>query len=76
MIIDRIVSDGVISVPRGITELEMLVLRDQFKVLGADKPKPVKKETKDDVTDWSIHRPTPQPAPPRSNEAPLPRPRD
>jgi hypothetical protein len=83
MIVDRIVTDGTISIPRGITDIEMLVLRSQFKVLGAEKPKPVKKEKKDDVTDWRINRdrsaapkPAPQPvlpALPERKAAELPR---
>jgi hypothetical protein len=41
MVIDRTVSDGIISIPRGLTDLEMAVLRSQFKVLGGDTgPKP------------------------------------
>jgi hypothetical protein len=39
MIIDRPVSDGIITVPRGITELEMLALRKEFKVMGEEKKK-------------------------------------
>ena len=57
MIIDRPVSDGVISVPRGLTDLEVAVLRKEFKVLGAEKEKKSKEpEKKDDVTDWTIDR--------------------
>lgn len=66
MIIDRIVSDGLITVPRGITDIEMIVLRQQFAVIGEDKAKPEKKEKKDDVTDWRLNRdrnPGPKPAP-------------
>lgn len=76
MIIDRIVTDGTITIPRGITDIEILVLRQQFKVLGDEKPKPAKKETKNDITDWRINRdrsPTPKPAPPPRKETPLPR---
>lgn len=36
MIIDRTVSDGVISVPKGLTDMEIAVLSKQFKVLGGD----------------------------------------
>jgi len=80
MIIDHIVSDGTITIPRGITDIEMLVLRQQFKVLGAEKPKPIKKEAKDDVTDWRINRnrnpaqkASSQPTTPEHKAAPLPR---
>jgi hypothetical protein len=34
MVIDRTVSDGVISVPKGLTDMEIAVLSKQFKVLG------------------------------------------
>lgn len=77
MIVDRIVTDGTISIPRGITDIEMLVLRNQFKILGAEKAPPVKKE---DVTDWRINRdrkpapkPVPQPVLPERKAAELPR---
>jgi len=39
MIIDRPVLDGIIAVPRGITDLEMLALRAEFKVMGEEKKK-------------------------------------
>lgn len=46
MIIDRPVSDGIITIPRGLTEFEIQALKKQFKILGAptkqnwrDKPK-------------------------------------
>lgn len=46
MIIDRTVTDGVITIPRGLTEIEMVLLKKQFKILGEvvkpywrDKPK-------------------------------------
>jgi hypothetical protein len=34
MIIDRPVSDGIISVPRGLNPLEILLLKKQFKTMG------------------------------------------
>ena len=34
MVIDRPISDGIVALPRGITDIEMLVLKKQFKVLG------------------------------------------
>lgn len=55
MMIDRPVTDGVITVPKGITDIEIAVMRQQFKVLGVEKVKPVK-EKKDDGTDWGIDR--------------------
>ncbi|HEV7868926.1 MAG TPA: hypothetical protein VGO90_14660 [Chthoniobacteraceae bacterium] len=43
MIIDRTVTDGVIQMPRGLTDMEITVLRSQFKVLGGDtSEKPAK----------------------------------
>ncbi len=38
MVIDRTVSDGIITVPRGLTEFEVLALRKNFKVVG-EQPK-------------------------------------
>ena len=58
MLIDRPVTDGVITVPKGITDIELAVMRKQFKVLGEEKEKPVK-EKKDDGTDWGIDRSRP-----------------
>lgn len=39
MVIDRTVSDGVITIPRGLTEGEVAVISQQFKVIGAEKQK-------------------------------------
>ena len=46
MIVDRPVTDGIITVPRGLTEFEIEMLKKQFKILGMevkqnwrDKPK-------------------------------------
>jgi len=46
MIIDRVVTDGVITIPRGLTDIEVTLLRKEFKILGEavkqnwrDKPK-------------------------------------
>lgn len=55
MIIDQPVSDGVISVPRGLTDLEIIAMRKQFKVLGGET-KSKEPEKKDDPTDWRIDR--------------------
>lgn len=55
MVIDRPISDGIVSIPRGITDIEMLVLKGQFKVLGEEKEK--KPEPKpQDPTDWRMDR--------------------
>jgi hypothetical protein len=47
MIIDRTVTDGIISVPRGLTDLEIAVLSKEFKVLrgatAVPKLKPAKR---------------------------------
>ncbi len=58
MMIDRPVTDGVITVPKGITDIEIAVMRKQFKVLGEEKEKPAK-EKKDDGTDLGIDRSRP-----------------
>ena len=39
MIIDRPVSDGVITVARGLTEIEILALKKQFKTIGEQEKK-------------------------------------
>ena len=46
MIIDRVVTDGVITIPRGLTDIEVTLLRKEFKIMGEavkqnwrDKPK-------------------------------------
>jgi hypothetical protein len=44
MLIDRRVTTGVITVPRGFTPAEITVLRKQFKVLGEEKGKKPKSE--------------------------------
>ena len=39
MIIDRTVTDGIITIPRGLTEIEIELLKKQFKIIGeATKP--------------------------------------
>jgi hypothetical protein len=38
MIIDRNVPDGVISIPRGLTDMEISVLAKEFKVSGGERP--------------------------------------
>ena len=44
MIIDRPVTDGVITIPKGLTALEVAALRKQFKDLGAPSPDPAAKK--------------------------------
>ena len=43
MIIDRPVTDGVITIPKGLTALEIAALRKQFKDLGAPSPETARK---------------------------------
>ena len=65
MVIDRPISDGIVSIPRGITDIEMLVLKGQFKILGEEKGK--KPEAKpQDPTEWRMdrNRETPPKLPP------------
>ena len=59
MLIDRPVTNGTFTVPRGLTAIEVAVMKTQFPVLGEEKVKKQKKkpEKKDDVTDWGIDRP-------------------
>jgi hypothetical protein len=40
MVIDKVIRDGIINIPRGLTPLEVEALRKEFKVLG----EPVKKK--------------------------------
>lgn len=40
LLIDRPVTDGIITVPRGITDIEMAALKKQFKIMGQEKEKP------------------------------------
>ncbi len=34
MIVDRVVTDGIITIPRGLNEIEVALLRQKFKILG------------------------------------------
>ena len=43
MVIDRPVTDGIITVPKGLTALEVAALRKQFKDVGGEKPEPARK---------------------------------
>jgi hypothetical protein len=65
MLVDRPVSNGRLTVPRGLSDMEVIVMKKQFKVLGeetpADKKRREKEEKerqkkKDDVTDWTMDR--------------------
>lgn len=74
MIIDRPVTDGVISVPSGLSQIEVAVLRQRFPVLGEGKTKkkPTKKK-KFDPEDWSGN-PDVEPAPAPNAAEPPPTP--
>jgi hypothetical protein len=71
MMIDRSVSDGVITVPRGLTDLEVLALRKQFRQAGADDKKRETDEKAsapdrvDDRAETPKRRPGPEPDLPR-----------
>ena len=34
MVIDKVIRDGIISIPRGLTDMEIAALRKEFKVMG------------------------------------------
>jgi hypothetical protein len=38
MVIDKTVRDGIIQIPRGLTDMEMAVLGKQFKQIGGETP--------------------------------------
>lgn len=44
MIIDKTVRDGVITIPRGLTDMEMAALGRQFKRIGGEEPPSSKPE--------------------------------
>jgi hypothetical protein len=46
MLVDRPVTNGRITVPRGLTEIEVSVMKKQFKVLGEESPKDKKEREK------------------------------
>jgi hypothetical protein len=46
ILIDRTVADGVISIPKGLTDMEIAVLSKQFKVLGGEAAVPKLKTEK------------------------------
>lgn len=43
LLIDKTVTDGILTVPRGLTDMQIMVLKQQFKVWGGD-PNPVSKK--------------------------------
>jgi hypothetical protein len=63
--VDRPVTTGRITLQRGLSDLEVLVMKQQFKVLGEEtaaekkrreKEEREQKKKKGDVTDWTIDR--------------------
>jgi hypothetical protein len=57
MVIDRPITDGIVAIPRGITDIEMLVLKAQFKILGEEPEKKKKPADKpEDAVPWGIDR--------------------
>ena len=44
MIIDKTVRDGIIQIPRGLTDMEMAVLGKQFKQIGGETPPKMTRE--------------------------------
>lgn len=55
MLIDRPVTTGLITVPRGMTELEVAALRAQFPVIGEEKGK---KKAKEDPKNEELSEPS------------------
>jgi len=53
MIIDRPVSDGIVTIPRGLTEFEILALKKQFKTLGVQEKKGWGEKPRNKVEDLS-----------------------
>lgn len=75
MVIDKPISDGIVSMPRGITDIEMLVLKGQFRVLGETKEKKKEEPKPQDQMDWRIDRSRdaqPKPSPRERKLPPLP----
>jgi hypothetical protein len=50
-IIDRPVADGIITVPRGLSTIEILLLKKQFKILGAPAKQPQREKSADRTDD-------------------------
>jgi hypothetical protein len=65
MIIDRPVSDGIITVSRGFTEFEILALKKQFKTLGEKEKRPWGEKPRNKVEqlpDGRVERPQKRPS--------------
>lgn len=60
MLIDRTVSDGIISVPKGLTDMEVAVLSKQFKVLGGADAVPKLKTARRSWNPFAKKEPTTQ----------------
>ena len=77
MLIDRPVSSGTITVPRGLTPAEVVVMKQQFPVLGEEKDKKGKKPKEEEPEkkggpkeDWMLKR---SPQDRHGNTYPVPR---
>jgi hypothetical protein len=64
MMIDKPINDGIITIPYGLTEMEIGVLSKQFPVIGQGKKKKGDKgeEKKEEKDDWKRPTATPVPA--------------
>jgi hypothetical protein len=62
MIIDQTVRDGIITIPRGLTDLEMAMLGKQFKRFGGEEPPRLQPEKRG----WFGKKITPAPGAPIS----------
>lgn len=83
ILIDRPVTDGIITIPSGLTDMEVQIMIKQFKPLQRTAPPAPEKKKKTDIDDWSMDSSTnpsaqpqqsPQPALPtqRLNDTSLP----
>ena len=66
MIIDRVVTDGIITIPRGLTEFEVALLKKNFKILG----EPVKPNWREKLPDRPKELPGGRFEPPADRNAP------
>lgn len=74
MLIDKPVTNGAITIPRGLTPAEVVVMKMQFPVIGETKGKKKPKKEDEpakpaDVTDWRLARKT---DPSRNPQAAIP----
>jgi hypothetical protein len=64
LMIDRPVTDGIISIPRGLAPLEILLLKKQFKIIGEKEPKGWGEKPRNPVEKLPGGQAQPQPAKP------------